>query len=90
MIHVHKCSKGGVFPMAAPYTLVVPTQYLEAMNLSLPAVSWALGLRVALPSMKLAYDNVSGYEPMSLEKGGEQLDQFRRVHRLTMALSSEY
>ena len=58
--------------------------------MNLPEYAWAQLLQVALYSLRLAFDNVSGYEPISIEKAAEQLDSIRRSHRLTMIPPSDY
>ena len=89
---MRKTKWGGSDPTAAPYTLIVPAQYPKAMHLTLPEYSWAQGLQVARYSLRLACDNASGHEPMplELERAVEQLESFRRVHRLVMIPPSDY
>ena len=60
--------------MAAHYTRVAPTQYPEAMHLNLLEYLWPQGLQVAPHALNMAYDKVSGYEPIPVEQAGEQLD----------------
>ena len=59
---------------ATPYTLVVPPAFLEAINPSILAYSWAQSLLVALHSMRLAFENHTGCERMPLEEVAQQLD----------------
>ena len=40
--------------------------------------------------MRLAFDSVTGGESLPLEVTAEQLDSFRRVHRLTMITLANY
>ena len=79
-----KAKRGGVYRFAPPSTLVVPVAYAEALNMSLPEYSWAHGLQLALHALRLAFDNVAGSECITLPEIAQQLDNLRRVHRLTM------
>ena len=85
-----RSKSGWKYKHAPPYNLVVPAAYPEALNMNLPEHSWAQALQVALHSLRLAFHNVAGYAPISIEKAAERLHSIRRVHRLTMIPPSDY
>ncbi len=85
-----KSSKGTVFRIAPPYTLIVPHAYPEAMNLNMPEYSWAQGLIVASHSLRYVFCGNPSCDSMSLAAAAEQSDAIRRTHNLTMIPSSEY
>ena len=69
---------------------MVPAAYPEALQLNLFEYAWAQGLQVVLHSLRLAFDNITGGEALPIETAAEELDTFRRVHRLTMISPSDY
>ena len=75
-------SKGTRYKCAPPYTLVVPIPPTKSLNTRTPEESWAHGLFLALHSMKLAFEHVTGGAPMPLPVAAEQLDSYRRIYRV--------
>ena len=66
-----RSKSGWKYKHAPPYNLAVPAAYPEAYNMNLPKYSWAQSLQVALHSLRLAFDSVSGHDPISLEEVAE-------------------
>ena len=85
-----KSTKGIVYRLAPPYTLIVPQAYPEAMNLNMPEYYWAQGLIVASHSLRYVLCGNPSCDSMSLAAAAQQLDAIRRTHNLTMMPSSEY
>ena len=82
--------------MAAPYTLMVPPAYPEALNMSRPEYAWAQWILVARLSVQIAFlkNHAANRHSMCLKSAAEQLDKFRRIDRLdiyatTQLLASE-
>ena len=85
-----KSSRGTVFSIAPPFTLIVPQAYPEAMNLNMPEYSWAQGLIVASHSLRYVFCGNPSCDSMSLAAAAEQLDAIRRTHNLTIPSSNYY
>jgi hypothetical protein len=85
-----KSSKGIVYRIAPPYTLIVPQSYPEAMNLNMPEYYLAQGLIVASHSLRYVYCGNPSCDSMSLAAAAEQLDAIRRTHNLTIIPSYDY
>ena len=49
--------KRGTYRMDPPYTMIVPTAYLEAMHLNMPEYPWAQGLYAASHSLRYVFCN---------------------------------
>ena len=53
-----------------------------ALNMRTPEYAWAQGLFLALHSMKLAFENVTGGASLTLPEAAAQLDSYRRIFRV--------
>ena len=75
-----RSAKGTPYKCAPPYTLVVPIPPTTALNMRTPEHAWSHGLFLALHALKLAFENMTGGEPLSLAESAEHLDTYRRIY----------
>ena len=86
----YRSSKGNQYNCAPPYSLVVPIQPLQTLNVATLEHSWAHSLFLALHSIRLAFENAIGGESITLPDAAKQLDSVRRTFRQNAVPPSDH